>query len=325
MPQVHPARRGAIRGVFVLLAALIALLVLALPALAQTGDTPPQDVGPEKCALCHQAEAQEWQTSPHAQAAESIDHDALVKQCNVNTGEDCTCLSCHTTSFDPGTKTFSQAGVTCEACHGSYVEGHPENGVMQLDVDSSVCSNCHTETHKAWEQTPHAQAGVQCIGCHRSHSQDLRLEDEALCTSCHRDQLQDAGHVAHARSGINCVDCHAKPPAAKIDAKAANQPTASSTHQFSVDTQVCTGCHQEMFQEQTELAMTQPAAGQPAVSPMSAEAAAACEAEAKASQRWLQGATALSFGLGLGIGGMIGIVFMLILGFIFQRQRSIGQ
>lgn len=317
MPRVSVVRSGAIRQVVV---CMTLLLVLALPMAVHAGEGQPQTAGPEQCALCHQAEAQDWQNSPHAQAAEAIDHNALVNQCNTSAGEDCTCLSCHTTNFDPTTQTFSGQGVTCEACHGPYVAGHPENGVMQLDVDSSVCSTCHTETHKAWEQTPHAQAGVQCIGCHRSHSQALRLKDEALCASCHRDQLQDYGHAAHLRTGVDCIDCHSKPPSAKVDAKTADQPTAISTHQFSVDTQVCTECHQEMFQEDTQLVMAQPTALQLPASPAPADVVAA-----QASQRRLQGATALSFGLGLGIGGLSGIVFVLVISFIFAQQRRAQQ
>lgn len=316
MPRAHVVRFGVVRraGLFLAL-----LLVLALPMAAQAGEAQPQEAGPQQCALCHLAEAQEWQNSPHAQAIEALDHDALVNECNASAGEDCTCLRCHTTNFDPTTQTFSQQGVTCEACHGPYVEGHPENGVMQLDVDSSVCSNCHTETHKAWEQTPHAQAGVQCIGCHRSHSQDLRLKDEALCASCHRDQLQDYGHAAHMRTGVDCVDCHAKPPLAKVDARTASQPTALSTHQFSVDTQVCTECHQEMFQEDTQLVVAQSA------TPPLAASAAADVVAAQANQRRLQGVTALSFGLGLGIGGMAGIIFVLVIGFVLAQQRRAQQ
>ena len=38
------------------------------------------------------------------------------------------------------------------------------------------------------------------------------------------------------------------------------------------------------------------------------------------NRRWLQGATALSFGLGIGFGAMAGIVFMLVIGLIVQRS-----
>jgi hypothetical protein len=317
MPQPRPAR-WCLLTIALIGAALVALTTAQLVAAAPIN---PQSSGPEKCATCHRAETEDWQYSPHAQAIDPIDHDALVKECNSAEGEDCSCLSCHTTNFDATTTHFTAAGVTCEACHGAYVEGHPENGVMQLSVDSSVCSTCHVDTHEDWAQTPHAQAGVQCIGCHRSHSQDLRLQDEALCISCHRDRLEDPGHAAHTRTGINCIDCHTAPSATRGVAQDIAQGGNAPAHDFTVVTAVCTDCHQDMFHDAAASA-AQPTTrdlSSAAVIPSDEVAAAVVEQEARS---WLQAATAISFGLGLGIGAMFGIVFILIVAFIYQRQRS---
>ena len=70
---------------------------------------------------------------------------------DVEAGE-CSCLGCHTTDFDPNEGTYVYGGVSCEACHGPYIEGHPKDGVMHLDVDSSICSDCHAETHQQWQE-----------------------------------------------------------------------------------------------------------------------------------------------------------------------------
>jgi formate-dependent nitrite reductase cytochrome c552 subunit len=77
--------------------------------------------------------------------------------------------------------------VTFEDCHGPYVEDHPKTGTMQLTVDSAICETCHTTTFDQWAGSLHAQSGVQCIGCHLSHSQTFRLTDEALCGTCPHD------------------------------------------------------------------------------------------------------------------------------------------
>jgi formate-dependent nitrite reductase cytochrome c552 subunit len=249
----------------------------------------------------------------------SMDPAALT-QCQENQGTDCTCLSCHTSSFDPTAQTVPHEGVTCEACHGKFVEGHPENGEMKLSVDSSVCSECHTETHKSWENTEHAQAGVQCIGCHRSHTQNLRLDDEGLCTSCHRDRLQDGGHAVHIKTGVNCIDCHTS-PATMI---ATGEGQLVSSHQFAVATDSCASCHGQTFHEDTTV-NGQAAALGAAVEPVLTEAVTSGETPAEivaeqGNRRWLQGATALSFGLGIGFGAMVGIVFMLVIGLIVQRS-----
>lgn len=306
----------------ILLGCLVALLIL-FPSIALADQPNPAETDPNKCATCHQAEAQEWQNSPHAQAMTRIDHGKAMT-CEEGQDENCTCLTCHTTNFDTAAKTFSQAGVTCEACHGPYVEGHPENGQMKLDVDSSICSNCHQETHKDWLSTPHAAAGVQCIGCHKSHSQNLRLDDEQLCTSCHRDRLTDPGHAQHIRAGLNCVDCHATPKATSVDASAKMGGSAAPSHQFAVDTQVCANCHGEGFHSATNAA----AAGQTTGVVSAAMAEAASEEQqgvqvvtVDTNRRWLQGATLLSFGVGIGFGAIAGIVFVLIVGLIIQQTR----
>lgn len=311
LSRLGRVRRLAVAG------GLALLLLLALSTAAWANAPMPQSEGPEKCALCHQGEVQEWQESPHANAMTPIDQ-AHPAECADGESEDCTCLSCHTTNFDPSSHTFSQAGVTCEACHGAYVEGHPANGVMQLDVDSSVCSDCHVETHQDWLNTPHAEAGVQCIGCHRSHSQNLRLADEALCKSCHRDRLLDTGHLAHSRVNINCIDCHTKPTTSLTNASLEMGGSPAPRHEFSVATEVCANCHGQTFHEDDAAMVANTAEGSAFGSP----ADATVEAQTQESNRWLQTATLLSMGLGVGLGLMVGIVFMLIIGYIYQRQRS---
>ena len=291
------------------LAGLVALLAL-FSTVAFADAPPPLQEDPGECALCHQEEVQDWQASPHAGAMSAMD-PAVLAECKENQGANCTCLSCHNSSFDPSVQTVPHEGVTCEACHGQFVEGHPENGEMKLDVDSSVCSSCHTDTHKNWQSTAHAEAGVQCIGCHRSHTQNLRLDDELLCKSCHRDRLADTGHAAHLVTGIACIDCHTS-PATLISADG----QLISSHSFAVATDSCATCHGETFHEGQALAGQVSALG--AADQTIAQAPAEIVAE-QANRRWLQGATALSFGLGIGFGAMIGIIFVLAIGLIVQR------
>ncbi len=199
MPSVTVFARNRVALALVAVACLLLVLV-AMPAPASAGEPQPLETDPGQCALCHQAEVHDWQSSPHAAATMAIESDVVA----CEEGQDCSCLTCHTTNFSPATGTFEHAGVTCEACHGPLVEGHPENGHMILSVDSSVCSDCHEETFADWQTTSHAQADVQCIGCHRSHTQNLRLDDQALCRSCHREDVQDGGHLVHMQSGLDC-------------------------------------------------------------------------------------------------------------------------
>ena len=294
--------------------ALVAIGLFLLAAPAVDADQP-APVDPNTCALCHQEEVRDWQNSPHASALDALQgHEDLT--CQDASDPNCDCLTCHTTGFDSAAP-MPTAGVTCEACHGPLVTGHPESGDMLLDVDSSVCSDCHVDTHAEWQTTAHGEAGVQCIGCHRSHTQDLRLDDQVLCESCHTERLQDSGHVMHSEAAVACVDCHTSPAATAISLDGA---MPSPSHEFSVATAACQSCHSDTFRAESAVAGGADRDTSFVSTDQSAAKTAAATSVAETSNRqWLQGATVLSFGLGIGVGGMAGILFVLIAGFLLQR------
>lgn len=301
-----------------LTAALIAVVLFLVCAPAVLADQP-APVDPNSCALCHQSEVQDWRSSPHAGAMDALEgHPDMV--CPEAGDPDCDCLTCHSSGFDGATPVPASMGVTCDACHGPLVAGHPESGNMQLDVSSTVCSTCHVETHAEWQTTAHGEADVQCIGCHRSHTQNLRLDDETLCKSCHTDRLQDTGHAAHAQSGTNCIDCHTSPSAVAVSAEGA-MPAPS--HEFSVAPESCQACHGETFHQSAGQAVAAGQVGETArvvaAQPAAPLTTAASQASEEGDRRWLQGATIASLGVGIGIGGMLGIVFVLLVGFLLQR------
>jgi hypothetical protein len=309
--------------------ALVVLLLLCLPLVALAAPPEPGYAGPEKCAECHSAETEAWQASPHAQALTDLDKSVQSACAEGMAASECACLTCHTTDFDPAANTYAHAGVTCEACHGPYVEGHPQNGVMQLDADSSVCSDCHAETHKQWQASLHAEAGVQCIGCHLSHSQDFRLSDEALCGACHRDRLDGFAHTAHKNAEVGCTDCHLS--SAPIDETAALASAdqsiggrAAPSHSFTVvSSQACVGCHGQTIHEQAPSSgLTQVAdVRMLALADQAPELAAQLDA-AEQSIKSLRVMSLVSLGLGMGIGGMLGIVFMLVVGYVIQGRAK---
>ncbi len=326
--KVIPFKGNAI-GRLLLGSFLVVLPGLLLPATVFAGPPDPSYQGPEKCAECHSAETEAWQDSPHAQAMANIAESAHVA-CgeDVETGE-CACLGCHTTDFDPIERTYAYGGVSCEACHGPYVEGHPKEGVMHLDVDSSICSDCHAETYKQWQDSHHAQAGVQCIGCHLSHSQDFRLTDEALCGACHRDRLEDFAHTAHESSEVGCTDCHLSSPTAQetatlVSTNAAIGPPAAPSHSFTVvSSQACVGCHGQTIHEMvphedsTQVANVQLLAMADRAPELAAELKAA-----EQTNKSLRVTALVSLGLGMGIGGMLGIIFMLVVGYVVQGRAK---
>lgn len=63
------------------------------------------------------------------------------------------CDGCHTTGFDPATKTFAEPSIGCESCHGPG-EKHAANGDTKLIVNPEnltkerrdmICEQCHTD------------------------------------------------------------------------------------------------------------------------------------------------------------------------------------
>ena len=301
-----------LRGVrIVALAGAVFLAALAvsaiLPAWAHADSPPPANEGAEKCAACHSTEALAWRNSSHGQRV------ALGSATDAS-GAD------------------AQVVATCETCHGAYVEGHPKNGVMQLDADSSVCQQCHAPTFDQWKASAHAQAGLQCIGCHQSHSQDFRLTDEALCIACHRAELGGFSHTSHKTETATCVDCHvsASDPSelgpASTEALAAGGATPTS-HRFArVTSGACVNCHDRISgtADPAAVSMTETSPhGQPAPAADIATTALLNEAASQIedlehSNRSLNRLALGGLGLGMGVGGVMGVVFVLVIGYIIQ-------
>lgn len=264
-----------------ILAAAFVLLVSGRAQAAAEPDTAPPDNG---CG-CHSAETATWQSSPHAQLVDG------------------------------------KPVATCQTCHGEYKRGHPDTDSMRLPADSKVCSTCHAGTFDQFSDTMHAKAGVQCIGCHVAHSQNLRLSTQELCRSCHRDTLQDAFHVAHWLGDAPCTSCHmATAPRTVAGAIASTDPAvilaATPRHDFvTVSAQKCVDCHKNDVK-------TAPASPVSAENPTLTRVLAAANeapqlrselAAAEQTNRTLAIFNPISLGLGLGFGSIVGIVGMLVL------------
>lgn len=100
----------------------------------------------EGCAMCHQEQAAQWQTTDHAGAL-----DTLKK--NKHNAEP-VCLGCHMTGYllPGGTRRLTTAytyfsNVGCEACHGPSAEHmraqNKKTGTRRA-VGAEICLGCHT-------------------------------------------------------------------------------------------------------------------------------------------------------------------------------------
>jgi hypothetical protein len=269
-----------------LLALLLVTVWLFAPLAALAQEAPAQSVpsGEEPavtkpCASCHSDETAAWRNSPHAMPA-------------------------NPSTFD--------AAATCESCHGEYVRGHPESGVITLRVDSSMCKDCHADTFAQWENSIHGAEDVQCISCHESHSQEMRLTDERLCESCHRESLTDSLHTAHWATEATCTTCHMA-MGDESAARAAGEVPAPDHDFVTVSSTGCLDCHREDVKSDGA-AVAAAATKESAVQETAANAELERRLDRERSEKKaLATLSVTNLGLGVGVGGVLGVVFMLLL------------
>ena len=228
----QPHRRLPVKGWRAILPTLIILALVLL--LTETTNAAPSPAHPRAsrsdrltfqeqqplCQTCHPDEYSVWKNSTHASATlDPVFQAELAKSHNQDD-----CLKCHTTGFDTGSGKFMSEGVTCEACHGAYKEGHPAGETMTLPIDAGTCRMCHEAAFSEWEKSKHAAAkdrmlrlspGAHARGAHRQHRDTLRRlphrradEAGALGPRHQRGRLRqlphgqgDEGHFKRKRRG----------------------------------------------------------------------------------------------------------------------------
>jgi 2',3'-cyclic-nucleotide 2'-phosphodiesterase (5'-nucleotidase family) len=107
-------------------------------------DNDPVDhfVGQAVCARCHAAEAEQWATTAH-----SLAWDTLVRERKDATPE---CIPCHAVGYQqPGgfqdvARTPHLVNVQCENCHGMGTL-HSENQLVRNPIGETTCKTCHNQ------------------------------------------------------------------------------------------------------------------------------------------------------------------------------------
>ena len=130
----------------------MAVAALSLVAAAE-------NIGVDKCKMCHKTEYTSWQASSHAKAFELLPAE---EQGNAE------CLKCHALGGNA-----EMPGVQCESCHGpgseyksmKVMKDHEASLAAGLVVpDEATCKSCH-------EGAPHDQkafdyAAMKDAGAH---------------------------------------------------------------------------------------------------------------------------------------------------------------
>ena len=191
----------------------------AKTATAQVKDVAPGDyVGSDTCATCHEEVSKGFATNPHTKMA--LQHGST--------------------------------GITCENCHGAgkaHVDGGGDTTKIFNPAKASTkdvnatCLGCHAGTHPNFERSPHAKAGVSCIGCHSVHASEdkeqlLKAEQPKLCFQCHTDVKPAFAMPFHHKVNeglVKCSDCH------DVHGTFGNSNIKSTADQNAI----CTKCHTE--------------------------------------------------------------------------------
>lgn len=235
-------------------------------------------------------------------------------------GEDQPCVSCHWSEDSQWQHSPHGAnGVACEDCHGTYVEGHPEEGMMDLTSDASQCKACHSDTEMQWEQSLHAKSGINCTNCHLAHSQTTRLAGEQLCTACHASSLDhEYNATAHSVAGVTCMECHLGEPTGALSTHA--------SHDFVVvSPQLCLDCHGKTLHEPATVSVAQNTAKAVNASLTEQTRGLSQQLEdVEDTNTTLKAMVVIMLGVGLGVGVMLGFIFMLLIGKFTQRKETLS-
>lgn len=120
------------------------------------------------------------------------------------------CVGCHVTNFKPGTKTWTEMGVGCEACHGpggAHADSMEVDDILTLkSMDANklnmVCGQCHavgTDTTGKFA-FPTSYLPGDDLAAH------YKLKDPGQ--SSQNRQYNDFTTSKHAEGGMKCTTCH---------------------------------------------------------------------------------------------------------------------
>jgi formate-dependent nitrite reductase cytochrome c552 subunit len=197
---------------------------------------------------------------------------------------------------------------------------------MTLPMESDACQTCHASTFADWENSSHGDANVDCFDCHKAHDQGLRIEpQEKLCSACHTKEETQLAHNVHGISGINCVSCHMAP----MTAKAADGSTKSaSSHQFTVASNICAGCHSgEVHGEASAKAAQKSIQAEDAAKNAAEQGKRIGELEAQVNAdqqqiKNLRNIGVVAMGLTLGVGGAMGLIVGVAAATLVSRRKQ---
>jgi formate-dependent nitrite reductase cytochrome c552 subunit len=136
------------------------------------------------------------------------------------------CAGCHTTGYNPATRTWNELNIGCEACHGpgsDHVDSEGDRNLITIDTSTEGCGYCHIRAENvAMGGFTNKQFNFP-IGYVLGQPSTLQFIPEPLSAAAsfypdgtanrHRQQYLEMNHPARAPSahyvqGVSCTSCH---------------------------------------------------------------------------------------------------------------------
>lgn len=144
-------------------------------------------VGSKECLGCHQTthrqHCERWMTTKF-RSLERLRGERHPERC----------YRCHATGYDPGTGTYAEAGVTCEACHGPG-----ERYSEMMFVGAELSGRGETGTGRALLDYS-ARIAREAVNLRTIEGDNGRT---AVCVSCHHPRRHKDGGPGALESRVN--------------------------------------------------------------------------------------------------------------------------
>lgn len=232
-----------IRGAMALAIALIGLLVTT----AYCENAAPQPTAPAaylakaryitmgKCRMCHSPKYADWSLTVHAKSNKQLPWEDGTTKAAVPEPET---VYRYTTGYNAASKTWSEKGTTCEACHGPGSEHfmaskdqrkltimNPAN-LKTAGEKVSVCGRCHGQY----------TIGDQRFADKYQPGQDLLTTDgfklDAVQPGKPMQEMNELVQSKHFANGVVCMTCHTSHTSTPVE-HSLKKPIV----------QLCTQCH----------------------------------------------------------------------------------
>jgi len=243
-----------IRGGWAAVFTLLLLSILTTLAIGEDAPTPaPKPTPPPgpaaylqrakyitvaKCKMCHKPVFTAWDTTLHAKANKQLPWEADAANTKVPPAET---VYRYTTGYNAETKTWSEKGTTCEACHGPgsehFTATKDQRKALITDPAKlqttgqkvSICGRCHGQY----------VVGDQRFAAKFQVGQDLLTTDGfKLDKPVPGKPMQEMNELVgskHFKHDIVCLDCHTAHATPALE-HALKKPVI----------ELCTSCHKNI-------------------------------------------------------------------------------